>query len=126
MSVKVRLWPAWVALDVVLILVFAALGRREHEHALSVAGIAQTAAPFVAGYLIMVFISRPWVTINRIWPTGILVWFGTLAVGIALRVGFGATAAVAFIIIAALVLGLFLVGRRIITGLVARRSARQK
>ncbi|MCW4464874.1 DUF3054 domain-containing protein [Glutamicibacter sp. MNS18] len=126
MTVKVRQWPVWLVVDVVLIVIFAILGRREHEHALSAPGIVQTAAPFVVAYLIMVLISRPWFTINRIWPTGLLIWFGTVAVGLALRIGFGATAAVPFIIVAAIVLGLFLVGRRLVTGLIARRSAHQQ
>ncbi|WP_431709301.1 DUF3054 domain-containing protein [Glutamicibacter uratoxydans] len=125
MTEKVRLWPLWLAIDVVLIVIFAILGRSEHEHALSPMGIIQTAGPFVIAYLIMVLISRPWVTINRIWPTGLLIWFGTVAVGLSLRIGFGATAAVPFIIVTALVLGLFLVGRRVITMLLARRSVAQ-
>ena len=74
----------------------------------------------------MTFISRPWITINRIWPTGLLIWFGTVAVGLALRIGFGATAATPFIIVTALVLGLFLVGRRVVTALVARRSTHKQ
>lgn len=126
MTEKVRQWPVWVAIDVVLIVIFAILGRREHEHALSPLGIVETASPFVVAYLIMVFISRPWFTINRIWPTGLLIWFGTVAVGLALRIGFGSTAAVPFIIVTALVLGLFLLGRRVITLLIARRSVSQK
>lgn len=126
MTEKVRRWPLWLAVDVVLIVIFAILGRREHEHALSPMGIVETAGPFVIAYLIMVLISRPWLTINRIWPIGILIWFGTVAVGLALRIGFGSTAALPFIIVTALVLGLFLVGRRVITTLVARRSAGQQ
>lgn len=126
MTEKVRSWPLWLAIDVVLVVLFAILGRREHEHALSLGGIAQTAAPFVAAYLIMALISRPWITINRIWPTGLLIWIGTVAVGLAIRIGFGDTAAVPFIIVTAIVLGLFLVGRRVVTGLLARRLARQQ
>jgi len=43
-----------------------------------------------------------------------------------LRLAFNDTAAVAFIIVATLVLGLFLLGRRLITGLVAKRLAKQQ
>lgn len=125
MTAKVRSWPWWVLLDVVLVVIFAALGRRSHEHSLSVAGIAETAAPFVLAYLAMTLISRPWLTINRIWPTGVLVWGGTVALGIALRLAFGATAAVPFIIVAAVVLGVFLIGRRLLTRLLTRSSAEQ-
>ena len=126
MAQKIRQWPAWVAIDLVLIVIFALLGRREHEHGLSLGGILWTALPFLIGYAIVTLASRPWKTINSLWPTGILIWIGTVALGIALRLAFNDTAAVAFIIVATLVLGLFLLGRRLVTGLIAKRSAKQQ
>lgn len=126
MAQKIRQWPAWVAIDLVLIVIFALLGRREHEHGLSLGGILWTALPFLIGYAIVTLASRPWKTINNLWPTGLLIWIGTVSLGIALRLAFNDTAAVAFIIVATLVLGLFLLGRRLITGLVAKRLAKQQ
>lgn len=126
MSQKIRQWPAWVAIDLVLIVIFALLGRREHEHGLSLGGILWTALPFLIGYAIVTLASRQWKTINNLWPSGILIWIGTVALGIALRLAFNDTAAVAFIIVATLVLGLFLLGRRLVTGLIAKRSAKQQ
>ncbi len=122
---KIRQWPAWVAIDLVLIVIFALLGRREHEHGLSIGGILWTALPFIIGYLILTLVTRPWSTINNVWPIGLLVWLGTVVLGIAVRLALGSTAAIAFIIVAAIVLGLFLLGRRLITGLVAKRLAKQ-
>ncbi|MFJ2620277.1 DUF3054 domain-containing protein [Glutamicibacter sp. NPDC087344] len=122
---KIRQWPAWVAIDLVLIVIFALLGRREHEHGLSIGGILWTALPFIIGYLILTLVTRPWKTINNVWPIGLLVWLGTVVLGIAVRLALGSTAAIAFIIVAAIVLGLFLLGRRLITGLVAKRLAKQ-
>jgi len=110
-----------MAVDVVLIVLFALLGRREHEHALSISGILMTALPFLIAYVAMTFLSRPWFTINKLFPAGVLVWVGTVAAGLALRIVFGSTAAVPFIIVASLVLGAFLMGRRLVTSLVARR-----
>lgn len=121
MKESIRKWPLWMAVDVVLIVLFALLGRREHEHALSISGILMTALPFLIAYVAMTFLSRPWFTINKLFPAGVLVWVGTVAVGLALRIAFGSTAAVPFIIVASLVLGAFLMGRRLVTSLVARR-----
>ncbi|MDV2976017.1 DUF3054 domain-containing protein [Glutamicibacter nicotianae] len=121
MKESIRKWPLWMAVDVVLIVLFALLGRREHEHALSISGILMTALPFLIAYVAMTFLSRPWFTINKLFPAGVLVWVGTVAAGLALRIVFGSTAAVPFIIVASLVLGAFLMGRRLVTSLVARR-----
>lgn len=84
-----------------------------------------TALPFLIAYLIMTLISRPWVTINRLWPTGVLVWLGTVALGLALRVAMNSTAALPFIIVTVLALGLFLMGRRLVCKLVALRSVKK-
>lgn len=121
MKESIRKWPLWMAVDVVLIVLFALLGRREHEHALSISGILMTALPFLIAYVAMTFLSKPWFTINKLFPAGVLVWVGTVAAGLALRIAFGSTAAVPFIIVASLVLGAFLMGRRLVTSLVARR-----
>lgn len=121
MKESIRKWPLWMAIDVVLIVLFALLGRREHEHALSVGGILMTALPFLIAYAAMTLLSRPWSTINKLFPAGVLVWIGTVAAGLALRIAFGSTAAVPFIIVASLVLGAFLLGRRLVTSLVAKR-----
>ena len=126
MKERIRNWPLWAGVDLALIILFAILGRREHEHALDIGGIFETAVPFLAAYLVMTLISRPWTTIHRIWPTGILVWLGTVAVGMALRIAMGSTAAIAFVIVTIIVLGVFLLGRRLICSLLSKRSAKQQ
>lgn len=119
-----KTWIAYFAIDVFLVLIFALSGRSSHQESMSVIGVLQTAAPFLLALAVLTLLSRPWVNHSRIWPTGILVWIGTVALGLALRVLFGATAAVPFIIVATLVLGVFLVGRRVVTMLIARRGVR--
>ncbi|WP_313813736.1 DUF3054 domain-containing protein [Glutamicibacter sp.] len=121
-----RSWLLWAAVDILLIILFALLGRREHEHGLAIGGILWTALPFMIGYVIMLSVSRPWLTISNLWPTGVLVWVGTVALGVAARLLFGSTAAVSFIIVATVVLGVFLMGRRAITSLISKKSAQQK
>ena len=120
-----KTWIAYFAVDVVLVLIFALSGRGSHQHSLTVLGVLQTGAPFLLAMTALMVLSRPWITHSRIWPTGVLVWLGTVALGLALRVLFGATAAVPFIIVATIVLGVFLLGRRVVTSLVARRRVRQ-
>ncbi|QXQ11930.1 DUF3054 domain-containing protein [Paeniglutamicibacter sp. Y32M11] len=119
-----KTWIAYFAIDLVLVVLFALSGRRSHEESLTLLGVLQTAAPFLIALAAMTLISRPWENHSRIWPTGVLVWIGTVALGLALRVLFGATAAVPFIIVAAIVLGIFLIGRRLITTFIVRRQAR--
>lgn len=126
MKESIRKWPLWAVIDLALIILFAVLGRREHEHALDIGGILFTALPFLVAYLFMTLISRPWLTINRIWPTGLLVWLGTVAVGMALRIALGSTAAISFVIVTIIVLGLFLLGRRVICALISKRSVKQQ
>ncbi|MGH3652701.1 DUF3054 domain-containing protein [Glutamicibacter sp.] len=121
MKDSIRKWPLWMAVDAVLIVLFALLGRREHEHALSIGGILMTALPFLVAYVVMTLLSKPWITINKLFPAGVLVWVGTVAAGLALRVALDSTAALPFIIVATLVLGAFLMGRRLVTSMVAKR-----
>lgn len=119
-----KIWIAYFAIDVVLVLLFALSGRQSHAETLTLMGILKTAGPFLIALAMMTLVSRPWVTHSRIWPTGILVWLGTVALGMAFRVLFGGTAAVPFIIVATVVLGVFLVGRRALTTFLARRTVR--
>ena len=116
-----KTWIAYFAIDVVLVLIFAWTGRGSHQESLTIPGVLHTAAPFLLALAALTLLSRPWATHSRIWPTGLLVWLGTVALGLALRVLFGATAAVPFIVVATLALGVLLVGRRVVTTLVARR-----
>lgn len=119
-------WPWMVSIDVLLIVLFALLGRREHEHGLGISGIFMTALPFLIAYVVMTVLSRPWQTINKLWPTGILVWLGTVVLGVATRLLMGKTAAISFVIVTLIVLGLFLLGRRAVCGFVSKRSQQQQ
>ena len=116
-----RYLPA-VVVDVVLVLIFAAIGRASHDE--NPAGFLLTAWPFLIALLIGHLLAallpgrprRPW---SVLW--GAVVWIVTVAGGMLIRVLSGDTAEVPFIIVAALVLGAFLVGWRAITALLRRR-----
>ncbi|MGN7190042.1 MULTISPECIES: DUF3054 domain-containing protein [unclassified Curtobacterium] len=124
-----RTW-GWLAavVDIVLIVAFALIGRSSHAEASSVAGTWTTAYPFLAGWAVGSLVSLAWKRPLRIWPTGVVVWVATVAVGMLLRVltGQGDVAGdplpLSFVIVATVVLGLFLVGwRAIVRPLVERR-----
>lgn len=119
-----RTWIPLFVIDALLVVVFAALGRRSHAEGLDLAGILGTAAPFLIAMVVFSGVSLFWREPARIWPNGVVLWIGTVALGLILRVAFGATAAVPFIIVATIVLGIFLLGRRLLTSLLGRRKVR--
>ena len=108
-------------LDAVVVIVFAVIGRASHSEGLDAAGVWGTAWPFLAGLGVGWLAARAWRHPAAIWPTGVLVWAITLVVGMLLRVASGQGTATAFIVVAALTLGLFLVGWRAIASLITRR-----
>lgn len=109
-------------LDVLLVLVFAAIGRMNHGE--SVLGAPLTALPFWIGlalgwWLVRQRSGRAAVTVG----TGITVWLCTLVVGVVLRLVLGIGAALSFVIVAALVLAILLIGWRLIAERVAADRA---
>lgn len=107
-------------LDVVFVVVFAVVGRLSHAEAADLAGVLTTAWPFLAGLAAGWAVSRAWRHPLALWPTGVVVWVVTLVAGMLLRVVSGQGTAVAFIVVAALTLALFLIGWRAIATLVTR------
>lgn len=121
-----RYVPALI-LDALFVLVFAVIGRASHEE--DPGGFLITAWPFIValllGHLVAALLParphRPW---SLSW--GAVVWGVTVVGGMLLRIVSGETAQVAFIIVATLVLGLFLVGWRAVAAVLRRRSARTR
>lgn len=103
---------------------FAASGRSSHAEDLTVAGIAGTAWPFLAGLALAWLASRNWRAPLRLWPNGVLIWIITVVAGLILRVASGTTAALPFILVATAVLGAFLLGHRALALLVLRLRRR--
>ncbi|MQY27211.1 DUF3054 domain-containing protein [Nocardia aurantia] len=116
-----RLVP--LVIDAVLVILFCLIGRQSHHEAVF-PGLLRTFWPFGAGLLlgwavaavlradgefgsaIRRFDARP------LWPTGVVVWFCTVAGGMVLRVISGQGTEPSFIVVAATVLALFLLGWR--------------
>lgn len=117
-----RAVPAFL-LDAVLIVGFAALGRRSHEEATGAGAILEVAAPFLIALVVGWLVARAWRT--PLAPaTGVVVWLVTVALGMALRsLVFDRGIAPTFIVVALLTLGLLLVGWRLLAArLVTRRG----
>ena len=112
-----------IVIDIDLVVVFAALGRASHTEALDVAGISRTALPFVAGTLIAWIALTLRKSSGSSLSAGAFVWALTLIGGMLFRVLLGDGTAVAFIIVAAVTLALFLLGWRLILWLVQRRTS---
>lgn len=127
----IRPWARLAAvIDIVLVIVFALVGRSSHAEAASLTGLWTTAYPFLAGWLVGSLVVRSWRHPLRLWPTGVVVWVLTVAVGMLLRVLTGQgnvdgnPLPLSFVIVATVVLGIFLLGWRAIVGAVVRRRTR--
>ncbi|MDQ1130824.1 DUF3054 domain-containing protein [Microbacterium sp. SORGH_AS_0888] len=112
------------ATDVVLVVVFAVIGRASHREDVSVGGVALTAWPFLAGLVAGWLVTRGWRAPTAPVRTGIGVWGVTVAGGMLLRAISGQGVQLAFVIVASIVLLLFLVGWRTLAALI-RRGARR-
>ncbi|SOJ53094.1 hypothetical protein MSIMFB_00597 [Mycobacterium simulans] len=112
-----RRGPAWLALDVVAVLLFCALGRRSHDEGITITGVATTAWPFLSGTLVGWLASRAWQRSTAVVPTGLVVWVCTVAVGMLLRKATSAGVAASFIVVAASVTAVLLLGWRAAVGL---------
>lgn len=114
-----RLLPLLV--DAVLVLLFATIGRRSHAEGLTVGGVLDTAWPFLAGVLLghVVVLGlrlRSWVL-----PAGAVVWVAAVAGGMLLRRATGDGTDPAFVVVATLTLGVFLLGWRLVIRIGGRR-----
>jgi peptidoglycan/LPS O-acetylase OafA/YrhL len=111
-----------VLLDVCCVLVFVVIGRASHTKGETLGGIASTAWPFLAGLAAGWVVSRAWRRPFALRPAGVIVWLLTVALSMVLRVVSGQGTAVAFVVVALAFLGLFLLGWRLLAGVLAKRS----
>ena len=109
----------WLLIDLLLVGVFAVIGRLSHYGSLTAGGWWTTAWPFAVGTLlawaVLRLTHRPPAAIT----SGVVVWLGALVGGMVLRQASGQGTATAFVVVATLVLGALLVLPRV--GARARR-----
>ncbi|MFY9933908.1 MAG: DUF3054 domain-containing protein [Streptosporangiaceae bacterium] len=124
--------PVWLAaaLDAACVLLFVVIGRASHAKGETLAGIASTAWPFLAGLALGWLAARAWRRPLGLVPAGVGAWLGTVALGMVLRVVSGQGTAFAFVLVALAFLGLFLLGWRAlakaVSGAVAAMRARPR
>lgn len=111
-----------IALDVLVVLAFAAVGRSNHDEGLTVTGVAGTAWPFLLG-LAFGWLAAWSLGDGTAVRAGVAVWVGTVGIGMLLRTLGGDPPPASFVLVAAVVLGVGLVGWRAVYALVVRRSA---
>lgn len=100
------------AADAACVVLFCTIGRRNHAEAVTLAGIAETAWPFLAGLTVAWLLNRAWRQPRAVWPTGVILWLGTIVIGMGLRAVTGAGIAASFILVATAVTGALLLGWR--------------
>ena len=104
--------------DACCVLAFVVIGRASHSDGETLAGVASTAWPFLAGLACGELAARAWRQPLALVPSGVGAWLGAAVVGQGLRVLAGQGTAPAFIVVSLVFLGLFLLGWRL-----AARSA---
>jgi hypothetical protein len=107
-----------LAFDVACVLLFVILGRRSHDEGDGVLSVLNVAAPFAAGLAVGWLLSpnvrrAPWSL-----RAGIDVWVATVVIGVLLRwFAWDRSTAFAFVVVATLFLGFFMLGwRAVIAG----------
>ena len=104
------LWP--VLADVVVVISFIAIGRRNHDEDPSWSGFIGTVAPFLIALAVMWLAGRVW-TDPILTRSGVIVWIGTVALGMVLRkFAFDDGTATAFVIVATVFVGALINGWR--------------
>jgi hypothetical protein len=122
--VSVKKYAPFLLIDAILVIIFCAIGRRTHEEANALAGLAKTSWPFLTGLVIgwaaTFALYRDKFNAVLLVPTGVVVWLGAVVFGMILRVLSGQGTQFSFIVVATLVLGAFLLGWRALAPLVVR------
>ncbi len=106
--------------DACCVLAFVIIGRASHAQGETLAGIASTAWPFLAGLAGGWLVTRAWRQPEALVPAGLGAWLGAAGLGMVFRVLAGQGTAAAFIAVALAFLGLFLLGWRLAARLVSR------
>jgi Protein of unknown function (DUF3054) len=107
--------------DIVAIVVFVAIGRRNHSEGEAVDAILTVAAPFLIALAVGWIAAAAWTRPMQV-ETAFVIWPITVAVGMLLRnLVFDRGTALPFIIVATVVTGVFLVGWRMLATIAERR-----
>jgi hypothetical protein len=103
-----------VALDIAVIVVFVAIGRRNHDEGSGFGEVLRIAAPFLIGLAAGWIVARAW---RRPFDlmTGCTIWVITIVLGMVLRKTlFDRGTAFSFLIVASVFTGVLLIGWRVV------------
>jgi hypothetical protein len=117
--------PLAATVDLVCVLVFALVGRRSHAEGSDLLGVLETAWPFLTGAVVGLIAVRAWRGAESL-RAGVVVWLGTVVLGVGLRLVSGDTAQPAFVLVTTLTLGVLLLGWRSLLSLVRRARTRDR
>ena len=115
------LW--WFGLDVAAVALFTVIGVLSHGTPLS--GYLGTLWPFLVALALAWMVPGVRSLPLLIWPSGVIVWVGTVAGGLALRWAAGGGVTGAFPWVTAGVLAVLLIGWRVVPEVVERRRERR-
>jgi hypothetical protein len=119
-----RRTPLASGLDTFAVVLFVAIGRRNHDEDPGIGGLVDTAAPFLVALAIAWLVLRAWQRPTDL-RTGLGVWAIVVAGGMLLRhFVFDDGTAASFVIVATLFLGLFIVGWRAVFTQIEQRRTR--
>jgi hypothetical protein len=112
-----RRTPLAAALDTASVVLFVAIGRREHEQDSAISGLVSTAAPFLIALVVAWLVLRVWRRPTD-WRIGVGVWAIVVTAGMVLRrAAFDDGTALSFVIVASCFLASTLIGWRLLAGL---------
>lgn len=98
--------------DAACVVLFCAVGRRNHDEGVSLAGVAETSWPFLAGLTVGWLVFRGWRQPTDVRPTGLTVWLSTVVIGMGLRAATGEGTAMSFVVVATVATAVLLLGWR--------------
>jgi hypothetical protein len=108
--------------DLALVAVFVVIGRASHSEDQS--AFAGTFWPFATGLVVGWIGARGWRRPFSIARTGLVVWVGTVLIGMLLRAASGQGVQVAFVVVASIVVGALLLGWRVLLAALDRSASR--
>lgn len=110
------MYPRWsaIGLDLLIVLVFATVGRRNHAEGITPAGVLDTAWPFLVGAVVGHLLALTLRGGAAALPAGVCVWVCSVSLGMALRRATGGGTDPAFVLVATLFLGTCILGWRLL------------
>lgn len=98
--------------DLLIVMVFVSIGLVQHGTPLTSENVFIVGWPFAVGVLLGHLAIRAWRAPFALWPQGVFVWAITIAAAMVIRTAFGAGTDPSFVIVAAAVTAVLMLGWR--------------